>query len=325
LPERVSIPSYMKDVYAYTQEPGRTLTNKISPLLNLTAEMLENRNFYDTQIRNPDDPLVRQAADIARFIGTNVEPFAVRGFEHQGQLGEPLSQRLTNFIGVQPAPTYLNKTPAEKLADQYREQSQRQGTRTSEQAERAQARAGIVRAMRMGQNPKPLMDDAISKGLMTGRELPALRVSARLTPLQLAVRGSGLTLAQALDIYEAASPAERQDIQRQVRLKVMNARNKPWEWNQKTTTQAQKFFGIAPGPPAALLRMPGEESPLPQVLPQNLPQDAKGGVVTKPTIGILAEREPEAVVPVKKLAATKAGRKLIRLLRAKRIDDAVVA
>jgi hypothetical protein len=158
-------------------------------------------------------------------------------------------------------------------------------------------------------------------------ELPALRVAARLTPLQLAGRGGNLTLAQALDIYQAATPAERKDIQRQVRRQVMNARSKPWEWNQKTTTQAQKFFGITPGPPAALLRMPGEESPLPQVLPQALPQElprfAEGGVVKKPTVALIGEKAPEAVVPVKKLAATKAGRKLIRLLRAKRINEVV--
>jgi hypothetical protein len=103
----------------------------------------------------------------------------------------------------------------------------------------------------------------------------------------------------------------------------MNARGKPWEWNQKTSAQAQQFFGIAPGPPAALLRMPNAAPP--QVQPQDLPQFAKGGVVTKPTIGILAEKEPEAVVPVRKLAATKVGRKIIRMLRAKRIDDSVVA
>ena len=158
---------------------------------------------------------------------------------------------------------------------------------------------------------------------MTRRELPALRVSARLTPLQLAVRGSGLTLAQALDIYQAATPAERQQIQQQVRLKVMNARSKPWEWNQKATAQAEQFFGIIRPLPAALLRLPYATPPqaaVPQAAAPK-PQFAKGGIVKRPTVPLVGEKGPEAIVPVRKLTATKAGRKLYRLLRAKRIDD----
>jgi hypothetical protein len=52
-----------------------------------------------------------------------------------------------------------------------------------------------------------------------------------------------------------------------------------------------------------------------------IPQFGKGAVVESPTVALIAEREPEAVVPVRKLAATKAGRKIVRMIRAKRIDD----
>ena len=106
----------------------------------------------------------------------------------------------------------------------------------------------------------------------------------------------------------------------------MNARSKPWEWNQRTTAQAQQFFGIAPGPSAALLRLPYATPPQ-AAEPQAavLPQFGKGAIVSRPTVALIGEKEPEAVVPVKKLAATKAGRKIIHIIRAKRIDDVVGA
>jgi hypothetical protein len=46
---------------------------------------------------------------------------------------------------------------------------------------------------------------------------------------------------------------------------------------------------------------------------------AKGGIVKRPTVALIAEKGPEVVVPIRKLVATKAGRKLYRVLRARRI------
>ena len=109
---------------------------------------------------------------------------------------------------------------------------------------------------------------------------------------------------------------------------------KEQDWNQKTTAQAQQFFGIAPGPPAALSRpfyatppqaaVPQAAAPIPQLVnplgDEPLPQFGKGGIVKRPTVALIAEKEPEAVVPLKKLAATS--RKIIRMIRAKRIPIA---
>lgn len=139
----------------------------------------------------------------ARFVGTNLQPFSVRGFERHTQLGTPISQRMMNFVGVQPAPTSLNKTAAEKLAEVYRTQIEPQGTRTSEQA----ARASIVRALRLGQNPVPLIQDAINKRLMTGRSLPALRVSGEGQPASVEAAGRAF---EAGEFVDSASLQDRQ-------------------------------------------------------------------------------------------------------------------
>ena len=48
---------------------------------------------------------------------------------------------------------------------------------------------------------------------------------------------------------------------------------------------------------------------------QPIPGFATGGIVTSPTVGLLAEKESEAIVPRRNLAASKAGRGSLKSLR----------
>ena len=78
---RMSIPGYMKDVVAYAHDPKQTLLNKMSPVLSMLSAALENRDFYGTEIRHPDDPVVQQLWQLAKFAGAEAMPFSVRGVQ----------------------------------------------------------------------------------------------------------------------------------------------------------------------------------------------------------------------------------------------------
>jgi hypothetical protein len=54
------MPMYTTDIYHYGTQPIQTLVNKTSPMFNIVAEMIRNKDFYGTQIRNDGDPLVKQ-------------------------------------------------------------------------------------------------------------------------------------------------------------------------------------------------------------------------------------------------------------------------
>jgi hypothetical protein len=56
-PERVSLPSYMKDVYAYSHNPGQTWRTSCTRSISTVADMLQNEDYYGTKIRNEDDPV----------------------------------------------------------------------------------------------------------------------------------------------------------------------------------------------------------------------------------------------------------------------------
>jgi hypothetical protein len=244
-PERVSLPSYMKDIYHYRQEPGKTITNKLHPALNLVAEMLENKDYYGTEIRNADDPLMKQMLDTAKFGAKALEPFSLRGARRQVKLGgSRLGNFAANFVGVTPAPRSINMTPAERLADEYRQTHRDPGARTQENADRSTARSDVIRAMRLGQNPVPLMRQYIQEGKISPHEFAQLRQVARETPLQSSVKN--LNLREALNVYDKASDDEKRSLERTVRSKVFLARQKPSEWTGKVPELASRYFGVKP-------------------------------------------------------------------------------
>jgi hypothetical protein len=76
-----ALPSYMKDVFHFATEPGKAAQNKIHPMLAAIAEMLENRDYTGTEIRNPDDPLVAQLLGVAKHFAATGEPLSARNMQ----------------------------------------------------------------------------------------------------------------------------------------------------------------------------------------------------------------------------------------------------
>jgi hypothetical protein len=54
-----------------------------------------------------------------------------------------------------------------------------------------------------------------------------------------------------LEVYDAATPEERKQIQSVVRKKVANARSQAWKWDPESRRMAAKYFGIHPYLPQA--------------------------------------------------------------------------
>ncbi len=126
--DRVSLPTYMKDVYAYGQDasnavryagdPTQTVRNKLSPLIATLSQMLNNQDFYGGAIRNPADPAVKQVADEAAYLMQQVEPFSLRNYLQQSKAAgtepTPLGYLTSpSMIGITPAPGYIVKSDQE--------------------------------------------------------------------------------------------------------------------------------------------------------------------------------------------------------------------
>lgn len=220
-PQRVSLPTYAKDVYDYATNPGRTLANKVSPLDSTVAEMIRNKDFYGDKIRNEDDPLVKQLWAEAKFAGQQVEPFGVRNFVKQGEAGESALTRAQNFIGITPAPRSVEQTKAERLASNLAQRNMPAEGRTQEQAERSQVERKIASGIRRGQDERADALQALKAGTITPRELVETLKTAKLSPLERSVQH--LPVGDVLKVFEAATPEERQTLKPILARRLMSA------------------------------------------------------------------------------------------------------
>jgi len=118
VPERLSIPSYFKDIMAWTTQPGQTAKNKIHPLFSAMAQAWDNHDYYGDIIWNRDDPAYKQALDMAKFAGSTLIPFSITGTMKMWK-ERPGPVATMGMLGFQPAPGYIAAPEARQAWDDY--------------------------------------------------------------------------------------------------------------------------------------------------------------------------------------------------------------
>lgn len=161
--ERVALPSYMKDVFAVGSEGAlKVASNKLNPLFSTMSDMFQNQDYYGTEIRNVNDPLVKQMQDEFTFLGKQFLPFSVQG----AVKGQSNLAKYGSFVGLTPAPSYVVKTSLEKKIEGMYEKRFGQGTKTQEDTARQNFLSGIRKAYLSGDpaTANTLIDEAKKKG-----------------------------------------------------------------------------------------------------------------------------------------------------------------
>ncbi len=108
-PERVIIPSYMKDVFAYNREPARTLVSKLHPSLETIVEIYSNRDFYGGAIIPPDADLATHMAWMLDYLAGQMLPFSVRSAKRLAREGAGIEKQIGSFFGLQAAPSWVTE------------------------------------------------------------------------------------------------------------------------------------------------------------------------------------------------------------------------
>ena len=109
-PERVWMPSYMKDIIGvYARGPYKVAVGKLHPLLTLIAEMLGNEDYWHRPIIHWDDPAAKVMKQLADEVLKAYTPMAVRSSQQEKERGGNLGQRIPSFVGVTPAPAYVDQ------------------------------------------------------------------------------------------------------------------------------------------------------------------------------------------------------------------------
>lgn len=253
--QRLSLPSYLKDLESDAigirrgfasggpLGAGRGLFDatyhRANPWIAEVVDMLNNKDFYGTQIYNPDDPLMSKMADQAKFIAQQGTPFAVTGAKRLAEEDSPLLKIALPFIGIVPAKRELTMTPAEAKSAEIIQNSFEVGGRTKEQFERSQLAKQIIREM--GQNPMAGQEhlvQAMSGGQISPDRARAIASAATLTPLQWQVKK--MTADDAMRVWDLANADERAQIGTLIYFKIVNAKSIDLPKKQHYMQQLQK-------------------------------------------------------------------------------------
>src|SRR5260370_41090832 len=83
-PERVQFPSYLKDIEGIYEHPGKTVGDKLNPLIEDAYRLYENQTYNREEIRHPGDPLLQQGLSVAAALAHENLPFAVQDYFLRG-------------------------------------------------------------------------------------------------------------------------------------------------------------------------------------------------------------------------------------------------
>ncbi|MHB8483273.1 MAG: hypothetical protein ACYDBV_11170, partial [Nitrospiria bacterium] len=144
-PERISIPGYMRDVFAYGIKPMETVSSKLHPLVSDIIQMLNNKDYYGYEIVNPDDPLVQKVGEWADYIGKSSLPFSIQGAKKRQQAGEGIGGQLQAGLGINPASKYITNTATQNEIDERYDKRFGGGTKPYSQKEVDQAKSDLRR------------------------------------------------------------------------------------------------------------------------------------------------------------------------------------
>jgi N12 class adenine-specific DNA methylase len=226
-PVRVNLPTYIKDFLHYAKHPVDSTVNALHPVWHGMFELLENRDYYDTQIRDPADPLWNQSQDVLKYAAGQFVPFSVSGQMKLAEDGSPAWKRWAPYVGITPVPQRMTMTPAQELASEIMHGFMPKRPRTKTEAEEAKLLRTLVDDLKAGQEEK-LRSLIQEKGArlaesLTPERMVVLAKKVGYTPLQFHTHM--MPAEDALRVWRIASPSERMQLASIMATKLGNVRD----------------------------------------------------------------------------------------------------
>jgi hypothetical protein len=222
-PVRLNFPSYMKDVLAYGKHPITSFSHSLNPMFSGMFDLYENKDFYDVEIRHPDDPLWKQGSEVAQFAAKQFTPFSVSGAMKLREDASPMQKQVLPFFGITPAPSRMTMTPAQELASDLMASGMGDEPLTQEQFDKSKMIRDAVRAIKTGKGDgTKVLGEAIASGKLNPDATSALIDRLKYTPLQFQVFHLGT--ADAMKVWRVADPNEQAELQPLLVTKILNSK-----------------------------------------------------------------------------------------------------
>ena len=173
---RIVIPGYHKDYfsirealqkYGLAKGTAEVVSHKTAPLLNWLYDILfTNKDFYGVELRNPDDPVLKQVAQVIESFMEYQEPIFYAGYKRVEERvpHAPAWLKAMPLFGISLAPVYIEQTDIQKdIAKEFERKMKR--ILTEEEWKRLRARAELRRKFQMGELTYGDLREAVKEGL----------------------------------------------------------------------------------------------------------------------------------------------------------------
>jgi hypothetical protein len=231
-PNRISVPSYVKDLFHF-YEAGTDIASgagvgklksmveaKLHPSLTVINDMLNNKDFYSTMIMNGDDKFMKRMEDLMKYSLRQVTPFSVTNVKKQYELGARGGELAGTLFGFIPAPSDIKKTRAERIASEMRGKQFTQAPRTPEERERQELRRDLERRIRMNDNWQYHAVQALKEERLTEQEVIHSMEKAGTVPFVMSVKN--LPLQDMVKIYKLGTTEEKATIRSIIEYRLTN-------------------------------------------------------------------------------------------------------
>jgi hypothetical protein len=217
-PARDSLPTYMKDLYHYKTDPGKTIMNKFGPQNSTIAQMLSNKDFYGTKIRNEDDPIIKQILEESGYVAGQFIPFGIKNQNRSTR--KDLPSKILPFVGITSAPYDINMTDAEKRAHEIALGKISMGARTKEQADKSKLKSDIRNEI-VANKDYSLLEQSLKDGKITSKD--ALKIKADVKKDPLLRTTTSFTFEEMATVMHKATPEEKKILMPSFKNKYENA------------------------------------------------------------------------------------------------------
>ncbi|MGH9724141.1 MAG: hypothetical protein ACRD41_03660, partial [Candidatus Acidiferrales bacterium] len=201
---------------------------KLHPIFNMAAEMVQNKDFYGTQIVDPDANIPAESKQFLMYLGKSFLPYAVQGASRNSATGASTVGNVAPFLGITPSPGDITRSKFQDyVANKYFDNLP-QGARSQEKADESAKFNLAVQVKRSGGTP-----DVSS---FTPSQRMKLAKLAHTTVPQ--IRFKRLSLPEKLQAYDMATPEERQQYKLKAAIlgsgwnRYINAQQDPAEKDQ---------------------------------------------------------------------------------------------
>lgn len=223
-PRRLALIDYFKDLYAWvTKHPGAVAASALAPYVTIAYEIFENEDYFGTEVRDPDDPLGKQIVDAFGYYLGQHRPISLenadrRGKAHPTKLERAIQWGAQALAPTTPAPASVERSSAEAYLHDLGDRDKR--VKTKEEA----AQSALTRAIRQGyaaHTPEGFAEaqEAIHSGDLSKGQIQAARKAGLRQQTYLEYGLVHHSLAEALTLYEKATPEQRVSLKRLLQRK----------------------------------------------------------------------------------------------------------